>query len=196
LINPRGFLVEINFSLRTTITGIAEVDFAIAMVDNNVWGNAHVPDFDLSGNPTSVNTTGNVESNSTLTLHRLYGFSATVKLSAMASANGISCSFSANSLQNGGSDTSTLSCRGSPGTYTVRVDGKGGYSVHNTSLTFTVGTAPSSPHPASILSMPLFYGGIGVAAVIAVLVSFFFLRRRPSGALVASGDASSSTTVD
>jgi hypothetical protein len=190
-----GFLIGFSLKLRTTGTSTTDLDLSIGMVDNNVWGNAHIPDFGLSANPINVNTAGNASGNSTITLHRLYSFSATVKLSDTASASGISCSFSANSLQNGGSDTSTLSCRGSPGTYTVRVEGNGGYSVHNTSITFTVSAAPSSPQPASILSMPLFYGGIGVAAVIVVLVSFF-LRRKPSGALIASSDASSPTTAD
>jgi hypothetical protein len=189
-----GFLIGINFSLRTVNTGIAKVDFAITMVDNNVWRNAHMPDFDLSAYPTSVNTVENTSGNSTITLHRLYGFSATVKLSVTASDSGISCSFSANSLQNGGSDTSTLSCRGSPGTYTVRVEGNGGYSVHNTSITFTVSAAPSSPQPASILSMPLFYGGIGIAAVAGALAAFLFLRRKPSRAMITQGDTSPGAT--
>ncbi len=183
-----GFLVQINFSLRTIITGIAEVDFAIAMVDNNVWRNAHVPDFGLSSDPTSVSIVGNTSGNSTVTLQRLYGFSATVKLSATASGSGISCSFSASSLPMGGSDTSVLSCRGSPGTYTVRVDGNGGYSVHNASISFAVSAVPISPQPVSIFSMPLFYGGIGVAGVVAVLVAFFF-RRKPNGASIARSEA-------
>ena len=184
-----GFLIEINLSLRTTITGILALDFALGMVDNNVWRNAHMPDFDLSGDPTSVNIVGNTSGNSTIILHRLYGFSATVTLSTTVSASSISCSFSTNSLVMGSSDRSTLSCRGSPGTYNVRVDGNGGYSKHNTSITFTTSAAPTSPQPASILSMPLVYGGIGVAAMVAALVAFLFLRRRPSGAVVASGDA-------
>jgi len=182
-----GFLIEINFSLRTIITGIAEIDFAIAMVDNNVWRNAHIPDFDLGALPTSVNSAANTFGNSTITLHRLYGFTATVKLSARSSASGISCSFSANSLQNGSSDTSILSCKGSPGTYTVRVEGDGGYSVHNTSISVTVIAAPIQP--ASILSMPLLYGGIGVATLVAVLSAFLLLRRKPAEAVVAHNEA-------
>jgi hypothetical protein len=187
-----GFLIGFSLKLRTTGTSITDLDLSISMVDNNVWGNAHIPDFDLSANPINVNTAGSAAGNSTLTLQRLYGFSAIVKLSATASASGISCSFSANSLQNGGSDTSILSCRGSPGTYTVRVDGNGGYSMHNTSITVKVSTSPIQP--ASILSMPLVYGGIGVAAIVAALVAFLFLKRKPSGAIFAPGDASPGAT--
>jgi hypothetical protein len=191
-----GLLIEFTIKLSTLGTSTTELDLAIGMVDNNVWGNAHMPDFDLSADPTSVSTAENTSANSTVTLHRLYGFSATVSLSANSSANGVSCSVSPNRLPMGGSDTSTLSCRGSPGTYTVTVEGNGGYSTHSTPITVTVSAAPMPTQPASTLSAPLIYGGIGVAAVIAVLVSFFFLRRRSSGALVASGDASSSTTID
>jgi len=183
-----GFLIEFSLKLSTTGTSTTELDLVVGMVDNNVWGNAHIPDFDLSADPTRVNIVGNASGNSTLTLHRLYDFSATVKLSATTSAGGISCSFSANSLSMGGSDVSTFSCRGSPGTYTVTVEGNGGYSVHNASITVTVSASPTEP--ASILSMPLIYGGIGVGAVVAVLASLVFLRRKRGGAVVAPSDTS------
>src|SRR5205807_6328687 len=130
---------------------------------------------------------------STITLHRLYGFTGTVNLSTARSASGLSCSLSPSNLPMGGSDTSTLSCRGSPGTYTVRVEGNGGYSVHNTSITFTMSAAPISPQPVSIFSMPLFYGGIGVAAVAATLVAFF-LRRKPAVVAVAPVETSPSAS--
>jgi hypothetical protein len=183
-----GFLIEFRLKLSTTGTSTTQLDLAIVMVDNNVWRNAHIPDFGLSADPTSVSLVGNTSGNSTITLDRRYGFSATVRLSDTVSSSGISCSFSPNSLRAGGSDTSILSCRGSPGTYAVRVDGNGGYSVHNTSITVTVTAAPIQP--ASILSMPLVYGGIGVAAVAAALVAFLFLRRKPSRAMTTPGDAS------
>ena len=189
-----GFLVQINFSLRTIITGIAELDFVIVMVDNNVWRNAHMPDFGLSADPTSVSIVGDTSGNSAITLQRLYGFSATVKLSATASGSGISCSFSASSLPMGGSDTSVLSCRGFPGTYTVRVDGNGGYSVHNTSITVTLSATPLFAELISVLSMPLVYGGIGVAAVVTALASFLFLRRKPRAAGITPGDTSTPST--
>ncbi len=189
-----GFLIDINASLRTVIPGNLEFDFEIAMVDNNVWRTAHIPDFDLSADPTNVNTLGNNSANSSITLHRLYGYSGTVSLTATASASGISCSLSANNLWMGGSDTSILSCRGAPGTYTVSVAGNGGYSAHNTSITVTVSAPPKPTQPTSNLSMPLVYGGIGVAAVVALLVTLLFLRRKPSGAEIATSDVSPSAT--
>jgi hypothetical protein len=184
-----GLLIEINSSVRTTMPGILEFDFTIDMGDNNVWGNAHMPDFDLSADPTSVSATGSTSGNSAITLHRMYGFSATVSLSASASGGSVSCSFSPNSLLMGGSDKSTISCKGSPGTYRVLVEGNGGYSVHNTTITVTLEAGPIASRPASILSMPLIYGGIGVAAV-AVLGSLLLLRRKSRGAAIAPSDAS------
>jgi len=189
-----GFLIEISSSLRTTIPGILELDFAIGMVDNNVWGSAHMPDFDLSADPTSINATASTSGDSTITLHRLNGFSAIVSLTATTSSNVISCSVSPNSLPMGGSDMSTLSCRGSPGTYSVMVEGNGGYSRHSTPITVTVSAAQKPAQPSSTLSMPLIYGGIGIAVVVAALVAFLFLRRRPSGAVVGLGDGSTPAT--
>src|SRR6266571_5668545 len=185
-----GLLVDFNIKLTTTGTSTTMLDIAIRMVDNNVWHNAYLPDFDLSADPTSVSATANISGNSTITLHRLYGFTGTVSLSTTTSASGLSCSVSPSSLPMGGSDTSTLSCRGSPGTYTVTVEGNGGYSVHSTPITVTLSAAPIPAQPASILSNPLFDGGIGIAAIVVAIATLVFLRRKPRSAVVVSGDAS------
>ena len=185
-----GFLIDINSSLRTNTAGILALDFAIGMVDNNVWGSAHMPDFDLSADPTSVSVSGTASGDSTITLHRLYGFSATVSLTATASAGGVSCNITPNNLPMGGSDVSTLSCSGSPGTYTVFVEGNGGYSKHGTSIAVIVSSAQIPTQPASILSSPLLYGGVGIATVVVALVAFLFLRRKPSRPVAALDDAS------
>lgn len=185
-----GLLIDFNIKLTTTGTSTTMLDIAIRMVDNNVWHNAYLPDFDLSADPTSVSATTNISGNSTITLHRLYGFTGTVSLSTTTSASGLSCSVSPGGLPMGGSDTSTLSCRGSPGTYTVTVEGNGGYSVHSTPITVTLSAAPIPAQPASILSNPLFDGGIGIAAVVVAIATLVFLRRKPRSAVVVSGDAS------
>jgi hypothetical protein len=184
-----GFLVDINVSIRTIIPGTVNLDFEIAMVDNNVWGNAHMPDFSLGANPTRVSIVGDNSGNSIITLQRLYGYSGTVGLSATVAA-GISCSFSTNSLVMGGSDRSTLSCKGSAGTYTVTVEGRGGYSTHNTAITFVVSALPKPTQPASNLSMPLVYGGIGIAGIAAALIAFLVFKRKNIRAGVAPGDTS------
>ena len=189
-----GLLIDFNINLSTTGTSTTMLNLAIRMVDNNVWRSAYLPDFDLSADPTSVNAVANISGNSTITLHRLYGFTGTVNLSTTTSASGLSCSVSPSNLPVGGSDTSTLSCRGSPGKYTVRVEGNGGYSVHNASITVTVSGIPLFAQLISVLSMPLVYGGIGVAAIITALASFLFLGRKPRAAVVAPGVTSTPTT--
>jgi hypothetical protein len=94
----------------------------------------------------------------------------------------------------GGSDASTLSCFGSPGTYTVVVEGNGGYSLHNATITVKVSAIPLFTQFLNVLSMPLVYGGIGVGAVIAALVALLFLRRKPRAVVVAPSDASTHAT--
>jgi hypothetical protein len=173
-----GFLIELKSYLRTNIPGILALDFAIVMVDNNVWGTAHMPDFGLSAAPATIDLTGNIPVNSTITLHRLYGFSATVSLSATSSASGLSCSISPNELSMGGSDTSKLSCRGSPGSYTVMVEGNGGYSAHNTTVTITVKATPVPSQSASNLPTPLIFVGVAVAAVVSGVVAILLFRRK------------------
>jgi hypothetical protein len=192
-----GFIIDIRFSVSSTGNYATRLDFTIGMVANNIWGTAYLPDFDLSTDPPSVNAVGNTSATSTVTLHRLHGFSATVHLSATTSSSDVSCSLSSYSLPMGGSDTSTLSCTGSPGTYAVTVEGNGGYSVHNASITVTVSAIPLFAQLIGILSMPLVYGGIGVAAVVTALGSFLFLRRKPRASAVTPGDASTrDPTVD
>jgi hypothetical protein len=136
-----GFLIEINLSIKIALAS-TELDFRLGMVDNNIWGTAFLPDFTLSANPTTVNIAGSSTGTSTITLSRTYGFSATVKLTTTPSSSGITCSLSSNSLANSGSDTSTLSCTGAPGTYTVAIDGNGGYSIHSASVSLSITASP------------------------------------------------------
>ena len=282
-----GVFVEISFELTTTgYVGDTTEKFALGMIDNNIWGTASLPDFGLSANPTSVSISGSATGTSTVTLTRTPGFSATVKLTATPSSSSLTCSLSSNSLAMGGSDTSTLSCSGSPGTYAVSIAGDGGYSIHSASVSVsvaaspdfqisysgainfqtggsgtatitiaaqngfnaattleivnapsgltcnlsnnsvsgygsvtltcsgqpgsytvtvkatgggtshstdtpvTVSAAPVSTQPAISLPMPFVYGGIAVAAIVATLVAFLFMRRKPSKSVVAPGDAS------
>jgi len=69
--------------------------------------------------------------------------------------------------------------------------------VHNASITVAVSATPLFAQLISILSTPLVYGGIGLAAVLAVLMSFLVLRRKPRATVVTPGDASTrDPTVD
>lgn len=132
-----GVLIEVNFSIKIAIA-TTELDFGLGMVDNNIWGTASLPDFSLTPSPATVNISGTATGTSTITLTRSNSFTATVKLTANPSSPSITCSLSSTSLSNGGSDTSTLSCSGSPGTYAITIDGNGGYSTHDTSVVVNI----------------------------------------------------------
>jgi hypothetical protein len=136
---PSGFLIEVNLSVTFVTSGVTTtLDLALRMVDNNIWRTAYLPDFNVSSNPITINIVGSSTGTSTITLTRLYSFTATVKLTATPSSSSLTCSLSASTLAMGGSDTSTLSCAGSPGTYTVSVSGDGGYSIHSASISVSI----------------------------------------------------------
>jgi len=107
-----------------------------------------IQDFTISANPTSVNILMNTAGTSVITIGSLFGFAGQVSLSATVSpSSGVSCSFNPYYLY--GAGTSNLSCSGSPGTYTVTVNGMSGSLVHTTQITFivkgfTVNVTPSS----------------------------------------------------
>jgi len=136
-----GFLIEINTSIKIALA-TTELDFRLAMVDSNIWGMAHLPDFGLTASPTTVNIVGSASGTSTVSLTSSYGFDATVKLTAAPSSSSITCSLSSSSLATGSSDASTLSCAGSPGTYTVDISGNAGFAIHGTSVTVNIATGP------------------------------------------------------
>ncbi|TMI53599.1 hypothetical protein E6H13_02545 [Candidatus Bathyarchaeota archaeon] len=63
-----GVLIEVSFSITTTgYAGDTQISFALGMVDNNIWGTAILPDFDLSANPTTVEIVGSATGTSTIT---------------------------------------------------------------------------------------------------------------------------------
>ena len=134
-----GVFIEIVSSLSGTGPyGSFQIEFAVRMVDNNIWLDSSLPDFSLDANPATVNVDQGSLGTSTITITRTDSFFPTITLTATSSPNTLNCSFSHRSLAAGSSDTSTLSCTGSPGTYTVTVMANGGYTSHEKSVTFVV----------------------------------------------------------
>jgi hypothetical protein len=111
------------------------VDFSIGMVDNDVW--LTPPDFGVDANPTTVNIALGASGNSTITVTRLNALSTGVSLKAIPSASGVTCSLSS-TLATSGYDTSTLSCSGSPGSYTVVVKANASYIVRTVTVTVNI----------------------------------------------------------
>jgi len=62
---------------------------------------------------------------------------------------------------------STLSCSGSSGTYTVSIDGNGGYSIHSTSVTVNIASSTTNPDFEISHSGPISFqtGGSGKATI-------------------------------
>jgi hypothetical protein len=161
--------------------GSFQIEFAVRMVDNNIWLESSLPDFSLDANPATVNFDQGSLGTSTITITRTDGFSPTITLTATSSPATLNCSFSHRSLAAGSSDTSTLSCTGSPGTYTVTVTANGGYTSHEKPVTFVVAssTVPTPTQQAS-QQIPVLYVGTGIAGVIiVVLAALLLLRRKP-----------------
>src|SRR2546427_5839118 len=155
------------------------------MVDNNIWSSppsTSYPDFGISTTPPTVSTIQTSHANSTITITRMRGFTATVILTAASSSSGLTCTLSQTKLVKGGADKSQLSCSGSPGSYTVTVTGNSGYTTHPATATINIqNTPPAKAAPATILDLlqtPAGYGGIAAAGIIIALLALLFTRRK------------------
>jgi hypothetical protein len=146
------------------------------------------PEFTISSSG-GISFHSGASGTATITITARNGYSARTTLEITNIPSGLTCSLDSNNVSYGYGSV-TLTCSGQPGSYTVTVKATGSGTSHSTDTPVTVSAAPASTQPASSLPMPLVYGGIGIALVVAALVAFLFLRRKPSGAVVAPGDAS------
>ena len=100
----------------------------IALVDTRA-------DFSLSAYPSSVNVIQGSFGTSTVTVMRVNSFMPTINVTLIQSSNNLDCNLTATSLPASGSDTSTLSCTGPPGSYTVKISAD---ASHEAIVTVTV----------------------------------------------------------
>jgi hypothetical protein len=134
-------------------------------------------DFTLKTSPDTLSTASGAEANSTITV-RSYGFIGTVGFAVSVSPVGINCTLSRPSIPVGAgygpSGNSTLSCRGSPGTYTVTITGKSSSLSHSTTLTMAV--TGSTPEPPQTGGFTLFglssIESYGIVAGLIALLTF------------------------
>ena len=104
-----------------------------------ITGTAPPPDFTVTANPTSVSVVGSNTATSTITVAPTNGFTGIVALGAAVSPNNLlTCTLNPTSIVLGATQTSTLSCSGSAGTYTVTVTGTSGALSHSAIVTVTV----------------------------------------------------------
>ena len=150
------------------------------------------PDFSITSGPTSLSVAPSSSGTIAITLTSQNGFSGTLNLTATVSPSGpqVSLNPTSVSLTPGGSASSTLtvsttaSTSGyystpvavSNGNYTVSVTASSGALSHSTPVSLTVGSTSSTPPGAP--SLPLLPIAGGVIAVIAVIGTALFLRRR------------------
>ncbi len=96
------------------------------------------PDFNITANPSVLSLTAGSLGNSTITVMSQNGFGDNVTLNVMTNSTSLGCTLNP-LLITGGSGSSTLSCRGSPGGYyNATVTGTNGTLTHSTSVLFHV----------------------------------------------------------
>src|SRR2546428_1325859 len=170
-----GIFVKLLFAFSITGSfGSSESDFTMGMTDNNIWRTSVYPDFGLNTSPATVNAAQASHANSTITISRNNGFSATVKLTMTSSSNSLTCILSTFKLANGGPDKSILSCNGPPGSYTVTITGDSGYTTHTSKVTINI----ANPTLLDYIQTPAGYGGIAAAGIIIALLALVFTRRK------------------
>ncbi len=108
-----------------------------------------VADFTVTASPTSVTTTAGTAATSTITVAPVNGFIGTVALTSSVTPAGLTCTLIPTGIALGASQTSTLSCSGPGGLYTVSVVATSGTITHTATVTytvqdFTVATSPTS----------------------------------------------------
>ena len=170
-----GIFVKLVFAFSITASfGSSESDLTMGMTDNNIWRTSSYPDFGLNTSPATVNAAQASHANSTITISRNNGFSATVKLTTTSSSNSLTCILSTSKLANGGPDKSILSCNGPPGSYTVTITGDSGYTTHTSKVTINI----ANPTLLDYIQTPVGYGGIAAAGIIIALLALVFTRRK------------------
>jgi len=163
-----------------TVTGTS------ALSSHSAFVTFQVVDFTIETSPTRVTVNSGSPGASTVNVTAVNSFEGTVELSQNG---GSACSLSAASVSLTSSITSgsvTLTCRyTAAGNNSVKVTGASGSLSHSATLTVTVTlfVPPKAPEePLAILGLRpfMFYGAVGVLAVI-VITGLVALRRRRAG---------------
>ena len=175
-----GVFIELAVAIDTSgpYGGSFHSAFAFGMVNTNIWSisGGSNPDFAISSSGGQNFQTG-ASGTSTITLTAQNGFSSTIILEVIA-PSGLQCSLSTSSLP--GYGASSLTCKGQPGSYTVTVKATSGSTTKSKDVPVQVNSLSTVSQPSNDNTMLLIYAGIGVAAIVALLATYFVIRRRSS----------------
>ena len=146
------------------------------------------PDFTITSSPTSLTVAQGSSGTTSITLTSTNGFSGSMALSATVLPSGPQESFNPMtvSLSGGGTASATMTLSTSSagyystpvaqGNYAVNVTASSGSLSHSTLVSLTVGSTSSTP--PGVPSLPLLPIAGGAIAVISVIGTALFLRRR------------------
>jgi len=137
-----------------------------------------VQDYSVSVSSLNLQTDSGTRASATITVTPQDGFDGPVTLGTTVNNNGLSCTVTPATLP-AGSGSSTLSCGGTEGSYTVTVTTISGSLSHPAQVSVSVTSVQQVISP-NILGMTpiIFYGIVGASLVIAAAATLLALRLR------------------
>jgi hypothetical protein len=145
--------------------------------------NSPLPDFTITSFPAGVTIEQGSSGSTTIIVKPSYGFSSDVKLRS-TDPGGFNIAFNPTSIPGSGNSTMSITVASSveTGPYTITVSGTSGTSIHVWNMTVTVTAIEQAPAQTIFgIQATIFYGGIGVVAIVALAAAALALRRRRRG---------------
>ena len=172
-----GLLFEHTYSISFYQYGYSETgSLELRVTQTNIP--PYNPDFTMSSSNTVISTMVNTTATATLTLTSQQNL--TVSLTVSSSPSGLSCSLSPTTVNVKLTASSTLSCKGTAGTYQVTVSGASGNKFQSQTYTYQVNNPPPAPETILGLDPMVFYALIAAIAAIIAITALVLLRRRKS----------------
>src|SRR5437879_4675667 len=137
-------------SFNVTVTGTStNPSLSHSVTVNYIVG---VPEFAITTNPITIAVNAGIAAQSVITVSQVNGFTGNVTLtmSISPSTGGLACTLTVTSMLLGQSGTSSLSCYGSAGVYTVTVTGTSGLLSHSATVIYTLQDFRISATPSSV----------------------------------------------